>query len=116
MVEKVTEVTGIKAAVEKLTDDCGCKERKQALNKLIPFPRHDFKKMSAEDQVQYRTLVLPEWETGLITEPVKQVMAVLYVNAYNRPAPHMSRCRSRCVLKTLEELEQVYMQSCDGQD
>ena len=39
VVEKITEVTGVKKAVESITDDCGCNERKQKLNKLrFRFP------------------------------------------------------------------------------
>lgn len=37
IVEKITEATGIKAAVKWLAgDDCGCEERKEKLNKLFP--------------------------------------------------------------------------------
>ena len=38
LVEKVTEVTGIKKAVKAVFgDDCGCDERKEKLNKLLSF-------------------------------------------------------------------------------
>lgn len=37
-IEKITEATGIKKAVEFLMgDDCGCDERKEKLNKLFPY-------------------------------------------------------------------------------
>lgn len=37
-IEKITEVTGIKSAVKFLAGaDCGCNERKEFLNKLIPY-------------------------------------------------------------------------------
>lgn len=36
-IEKITEATGIKAAVKWLVgEDCGCDERKEKLNKLFP--------------------------------------------------------------------------------
>jgi hypothetical protein len=38
-IEKITEITGIKKVVEKVTGkkDCGCKKRKEALNKAFPY-------------------------------------------------------------------------------
>lgn len=41
VVEAVTEATGVKAAVESVARrtgrDCGCRKRKDALNRLVPF-------------------------------------------------------------------------------
>ena len=119
VVEKVTEVTGIKAAVEALTDDCGCKERKAALNKLVPFPQEEYTKMSAEDQKVWEMQILPEWESGLLHGPTKDALAGLYLRAYGRQAPHAKGrggCRaSRCLKSALEQVEQVYMASCAEQ-
>ena len=36
-IEKFTKATGIKKIVEKLPGDCGCKKRKDKLNKLFPY-------------------------------------------------------------------------------
>jgi len=40
-IEKFTKATGIKKVVEKITGekDCGCKERKEALNKKFPYKK-----------------------------------------------------------------------------
>ena len=40
-IEKITEVTGIKKVVEKITgdDDCGCNKRKDNLNKMFPYKK-----------------------------------------------------------------------------
>tara|TARA_R100000781_G_scaffold105365_1_gene69192 strand:- start:281 stop:466 length:186 start_codon:yes stop_codon:yes gene_type:complete len=40
-IEKFTEATGIKKVVEKVTGkkDCGCKKRKEALNKAFPYKK-----------------------------------------------------------------------------
>lgn len=44
-IEAFTKATGIKAAVEAVAKatgtDCGCSERRDRLNKLIPFKRED---------------------------------------------------------------------------
>ena len=40
-IEKITKATGIKAMVEKtskaLGKDCGCKKRKETLNRMFPY-------------------------------------------------------------------------------
>ena len=40
-IEKFTKATGIKKVVEKVTGkkDCGCKKRKEALNKAFPYKK-----------------------------------------------------------------------------
>ena len=44
-VEKLTEITGIKKMVEKVSQktgkDCGCKKRKEALNRMFPYKNKD---------------------------------------------------------------------------
>lgn len=43
VVEAVAEVTGIKSAVERRArrtgKPCGCKKRKEALNRMVPFTK-----------------------------------------------------------------------------
>ena len=36
-IAKITKATGIKALVEKITDDCGCNKRQDKLNRLFPY-------------------------------------------------------------------------------
>lgn len=36
-IQKITKATGIDKAVSLITDDCGCEERKNTLNKLFPY-------------------------------------------------------------------------------
>ena len=38
-IEKITEITGVKKVVEKVTGkkDCGCNKRKEKLNKMFPY-------------------------------------------------------------------------------
>ena len=39
-VEAITKATGIKKVVKKFVgNDCGCKKRKEALNKAFPYKR-----------------------------------------------------------------------------
>lgn len=39
LIDKVTEKTGIKKIVEKSIKDCGCKKRREELNRLFPFKK-----------------------------------------------------------------------------
>lgn len=114
--ETVTEVTGIKAVVEKLTSDCGCEKRKAKLNDLVPFPKAEFVKMTAAQQLQWKNTILPEWERGYVSGSTKKLLADMYMAVYGKPAPTMGRCGGGCLARTLEEVEQVYLQSCDGQE
>ena len=37
-IEKITEATGIKKIVKKISgDDCGCNKSKKQLNKILPY-------------------------------------------------------------------------------
>lgn len=36
-IAKVTKATGIDKAIQSITDDCGCEERRQKLNKLFGY-------------------------------------------------------------------------------
>ncbi len=42
-VEKITEITGIKRVVDKVSKatgkDCGCNKRKEKLNKMFPYKK-----------------------------------------------------------------------------
>jgi hypothetical protein len=56
-VEKVLKATGIdKVAKKILGDDCGCEERKEALNKLYPYTRQMTEdEISIYEEVMSRT-------------------------------------------------------------
>lgn len=52
-VEKITKATGIKKVVEAITDDCGCDERKEKLNKYNIWGRRKVNCISEEDYNWY---------------------------------------------------------------
>ena len=88
-VEKVLKATGIdKIAKKVLGDDCGCKERKEALNKLYPYSRQ-----FTEDEA---------------------IMVKLYNKVFNANKKPSS-CGS-CVQGTLKKLEAVYQNSCKNEN
>ena len=53
VVAKVTESTGIAAAVKAVVgDDCGCAARRDALNRMFPFNKTEDGKDSSLDKVR----------------------------------------------------------------
>ena len=36
-IEKITTATGINKIVNRVSKDCGCKKRKEKLNKMFPY-------------------------------------------------------------------------------
>ena len=36
-IDKITTATGIKAVVKAVNPNCGCEERKEALNRIVPY-------------------------------------------------------------------------------
>jgi len=54
-IEKITKATGIKAIVDYITEeDCGCSERRDALNKVFPYKKP---KWFTKEEYEY----LAEW-------------------------------------------------------
>lgn len=41
VVKSIADATGISAAVERISDDCGCQGRREKLNAVLPFGRVD---------------------------------------------------------------------------
>lgn len=39
LVDKVTTKTGVKSVVKMINEDCGCEERREKLNNLVPFKK-----------------------------------------------------------------------------
>ena len=108
-VEKVLKATGIdKVAKAVLGDDCGCEERKQALNKLFPYSRQ-----ITEDEISIYESVLPRLDKGTISGDDQAIMVKLYNKVFN--ANKKTSSCSSCVKETLSKLETVYKNSCKNE-
>ena len=107
-VEKVLKATGIdKIAKKVLGDDCGCEERKEALNKLYPYSRQFTEdEMKIYEEVTNRT-------KGTITGNDQAIMVKLYNKVFNANKKPSS-CGS-CVQGTLKKLKAVYENSCKNE-
>ena len=106
-IEQLTEVTGIKKAVEMFSEatgiDCGCDERKEKLNNLFPYNRNinclnesDYNKLTKYLSAQQTTLTAIE----------QQEVSDIYFNVFNYRL-QISSCAS-CWKGKLDELRRVY--------
>ena len=107
-VEKVLKATGIdKVAKKILGDDCGCEERKEALNKLYPYSRQ-----MTEDEIAIYEEVMSRTK-GTITGSDQAILVKLYNKVFNANKKPSS-CTS-CVQQTLAKLKKVYINSCKNE-
>ena len=110
-VEKVLKATGIdKVAKKVLGDDCGCEERKEALNRMFPYAKV---RQFTEDEMSIYESVLPR-----IGSTVKREDQAILVKLYNKvfnANKKPSGCGS-CVQQTVAQLAKVYVNSCKIED
>jgi len=106
-IEKITEATGIKAAVKVFTDitglDCHCDERKEKLNKLFSYNRH----LNCLNETDYNLLtefLAPNKNT--LTPKEQAVISDIYFNVFNFRL-QLSSCNS-CWKGKMDELRKVY--------
>ena len=109
-ISKITEATGIKKVVDKISEvtgiDCGCEERKNALNKLFPYKNV---RQFTEDEMSIYESVLPRIKSTIKRED-QAILVKLYNKVFNANKKPSS-CGS-CVKTTLAQLEKVYKNSC----
>lgn len=108
-VEQITEALGIKAVVEEVFgDDCGCKARKEKLNKIFPNRK-------LNHLLDYQWPLLEEiFKNGRPTS-VRRDQQLVMVNIYNHvfnAKRKMSNC-APCVASMLNELEKIYNEAKD---
>ena len=109
-IEKVLKKTGIdKVAKKVLGDDCGCEERKKALNKMFPYSRQ-----FTPDEISIYESVLPRIKGERISGKDQAIMVKLYNKVFNANKK-TSSCGS-CVQQTLAKLAKVYVNSCKIED
>ena len=106
VVESITEATGIKAVVEALSKainkDCGCKARKEDLNKH--FPNRVLNDLSKENFD-----LLNEWfsvKKHSVTKEWQKKLVSIYNDVFNSKR-EMSSC-SPCIAGMIKELETIY--------
>ena len=109
-IEKVLKKTGIdKVAKKVLGDDCGCEERKKALNKMFPYSRQ-----FTPDEISIYESVLPRIKGERISGKDQAIMVKLYNKVFN--ANKKTSSCGFCVQQTLAKLAKVYVNSCKIED
>ena len=110
-IEKVFKATGIdKVAKKVLGDDCGCEERKEALNKAFPYKNV---RQFTNDELKIYLEVLPRLKNNTISGQDQAILVKLYnkiFNANKKP----SGCSS-CVQQTIAGLAKVYTNTCKNE-
>ena len=106
-IEKLTEATGIKKAVEMFTKvtgvDCNCDERKAKLNKLFPY-NGNINCLTEKDYNALTELIEPSKIE--LTPGEQNLISEIYLNVFNYRL-QLSSCGS-CWAGKIEELRKVY--------
>ena len=105
--EAITEATGIKAVVEVFSKatglDCGCSERKEALNKLFPYNRN-INCLTESDYNLLGEFLQPN--KNQLTPDEQKIVSDIYFNVFNFRL-QLSSCGS-CWKGKIDELRKVY--------
>lgn len=102
VVDKITEVTGIKAVVKAVAgEDCGCDERREKWNKKYKFR---YANCLTEEQFNYMTAFL-ETKTHKVTRQEQKAILDIYNYVFNSKRV-LSSC-SKCVADMIKKLEVI---------
>lgn len=109
VVERITEATGIKAAVEIFSEatgiDCGCEDRKKLLNKLFPISRAP-KCMTAdqfESWKKYR-----ESRSEIIGKDQQKLIATLHADLFNHAYHEPCTCSPKRWIQMVKDLDRLF--------
>ena len=104
-IEKFTEATGIKKAVDwfssKTGIDCGCDERKEKLNKL--FPKHSGEPKCLEKWEYERIQNLP----SKLDQAARKDVAYIYSRIFNTKYHEPCTCSPKRWMRMVNALKQV---------
>ena len=107
-IEQFTEVTGIKAGVEKLAQaigwDCGCDARKEKLNQMFPY-----KKINCLTEEDYE--YLQGWfsmDRHSVSIMEQRRLTEIYYNVFNQQLEQTS-CDS-CWRDYISQIRRVYLE------
>jgi NAD(P)H-nitrite reductase large subunit len=103
IVESITEATGIKAIVKKMFgEDCGCDERKQALNKILPL-----RVVNCVEEADFEYMAkFFEKNTLRVTPEDQRKLLSIYNTTFGQDRK-ASGC-SACVRTIVSRLKQLY--------
>ena len=110
-IDQITTATGIKALVKFVAgEDCGCDQRKEALNKLFPYS-----KPNCLSEADYNFLKeFFEVTRGSVVPTVQYRLNQIYTSTFNKNA-EFTTCGS-CLLDRINELKKVFDQYVQEND
>lgn len=113
-IEAITEATGIKAVVEAVSKatgkDCGCKARKETLNKL--FPNRKLNDLLEEDFDYLKDYFSAS--KSFVTNVEQRRLIEIYNHVFNAKR-RVSSC-STCVATVVKELKSIYEKAASNTD
>ena len=102
-IDQITTATGIKALVKFVAGtDCGCEQRKEALNKLFPYSKPNC--LSEQDYNFLKEFF--EVTRGSVVPTVQYRLNQIYTSTFNKNA-EFTNCGS-CLLDRINELKKVF--------
>ncbi len=105
VVEKITKATGIKKVVKSIFgEDCGCDERKEALNKIRFFSERNVECLTEEEY-----FTLEHWfseKRNVVTTTDQELLFTIYNRVYNMRQKRTS-CSS-CIKTVIHELKLLF--------
>lgn len=108
-IEKILESTGVKKLVEIFVDgkDCGCNERKEKLNKLLPY-RFKARCLTEKEYNDYKAF--RELRTIKINHEQLEYICKLYAEVFSRQywIPECASCNVKAIIAMIDKLDKVF--------
>jgi hypothetical protein len=107
--EKVFEATGVKKLVEIFVDgkDCGCEQRKEKLNELLPY-RFKARCLTEEEYNEYKDYR----EVRTLKMSYEQLLYIckLYASVFGRQVwiPECPECNKKTIIGMIDKLDKVF--------
>lgn len=108
-ISNVLEKTGVKALVEIFVDgkDCGCEQRKEKLNNLLPY-RFKARCLTEQEYNTYKDFI----ETRTLKMSAEQVNYIceLYASVFSRQVwkPDCAGCNAKTIIGMIDKLDKVF--------
>lgn len=108
-IEKVTEATGIKKAVEMFSEatgiDCGCDERKKKLNALFPYKHTE---CLEEKEYEFLKGFYAQFDGVKVDEKYTRTLAEIHARVFNHKFDVPCSCSPKTWKAWITELRKVY--------
>lgn len=102
-IAKITEATGIDKIVNAVTDDCGCNERREKLNKLFSYKLKVVNCPNEEDVNWYK-----DFKANIKNKDQYVKLGKLYANVFNVPYfEPCTNCSLEPYISMIDKLDKI---------